>query len=110
MESFLTWGYVATFMGIVFCTSMLVEFFKEMPYIKKIPTKYFTAMVAFVLIFVSAIFLGEFAFINIPLMILNAILVAFTTTGQYDFHYRKVRLIEDKPEDEQKNELESLNK
>lgn len=110
MESFLTWGYVATFMGIVFCTSMLVEFFKEMPYIKKIPTKYFTAIIAFVLIFVSSIFLGEFTFINIPLMILNAILVAFTTTGQYDFHYRKVRLIEDKPEDEQKNDLEELNK
>ncbi len=107
MENFLTWDYVVTFMGIVFCTSMVVEFTKELPYIAKIKTKYYTAIVAFFLMLFGALFLGNFVFINIPLMMLNAILVAFTTTGQYDFHYRKVRLIEDKPEDDLVNDLEN---
>lgn len=107
MENFLTWGYVASFMGVIFCTSMVVEFVKEMKYIKNIETKYLTALVAFILMVFGALFLGDFEFINIPLMALNSILVAYTTTGQYDFHYRKVRLIEDKPtEEDVDNKLE----
>lgn len=105
MESFLTWEYVASFMGIVFCTSMVVEFLKELPYIKQIPTKYFTAIVSFALILFASIFLGNFRLVDLPLMMLNAILVTFTTSGQYDFHYRKVRLIEDKSQNEIQSDL-----
>ena len=98
MDNFLTWEYVASFIGLIFSTGMVVEFLKELPVIKNIPTKYFTAIVAFLIILFSSIFLGAFRFVDIPLMGLNAILVTFTASGQYDFHYRKVKLIEDNSE------------
>ena len=103
MNSFLTWEYVATFTGLVFCVQMVVEFFKELPYIKSIPTRYFTAMVSFVLILFSTIFTGVFTFKDLPLAGLNAILITFTACGGHDFHYKKVKSIEDKDEDKPEN-------
>lgn len=94
MTDFLTWSYITTFIGIVFCTQMLVEFFKELPFIKSIPTKYFTAIVAFVLILFGKIFVGDFSLIDIPLILLNSVLVTFTTTGGKDFNYKKVTIKE----------------
>lgn len=102
MDTFLTWQYVATFSGIVFCTSMVVEFFKEIPIIKNIPTRYFTTMVACLLITLSSIFTGTFSVNNILLILLNSILITYTAVGGHDFHYKKVNVIEDKEKDEMK--------
>ncbi|WP_034440335.1 hypothetical protein [Clostridium ihumii] len=98
MDSFLTWEYIATFVGMVFATSMVVEFIKEIKGIKNIQTKYLTVIVAFILIMIVNIALKTFKLINLPLMLLNSILIGFTSTGQYDFHYRKVKVIEDNKE------------
>lgn len=100
MTAFLTWQYVSTFMGLCFSTSIVVEFLKEIPLIKKIPTKYFACIIAFLLLLFCSVIGNTFVVMDIPLMLLNAILITFTTTGQYDFTYRKVRMIEKKPEDE----------
>ena len=90
MDSFLTWEYVATFEGVVFATNLFVNFTKELPYIKNISTKYYTSLVAFVLIILSSLTLSTFNFKDLPLVILNSILVTFTATGGYDFTYKKV--------------------
>lgn len=95
MNDFLTWGYVSTFAGLVFCTSMVVEFLKELKYLKAIPTRYFTCIVAVVLLVLSSIFTGSFMFNNIPLIFLNGILITYTATGGKDFHKKKVNVIED---------------
>ncbi|HBJ1650950.1 TPA: hypothetical protein LA460_003376 [Clostridium botulinum] len=96
MDTFLTWEYVSSFVGLVFVVGMVVEFFKEMPILKNIPTRYFTSMVAFILLLLSSIFTNTFSFNNLPLIILNAILITYTATGGHDFHYKKVNVIEDK--------------
>lgn len=98
MDNFLTWQYVASFIGMVFATSMTVEFIKEIKGIKSIPTKYLTVIVAFIIMILVNIALNSFKFMDLPLMILNSILVGFTSTGQYDFHYRKVKIIENTDE------------
>ena len=103
MNTFLDWQYVATFAGVVCCTQMVSEFFKELPYVKKMPTKYFCAIVSFILIILSMIFTEVFTFKDLPLAVLNAILITFTACGGHDFHYRKVRSIEDKEEDKPEN-------
>lgn len=97
MDSFLTWQYVATFAGIVFATNLFVNFTKELPYVKLMPTKYYTSIIAFVLIIMSNLSLGTFDIKNIPLMVLNSILITFTATGGYDFTYKKVTVSEEAP-------------
>lgn len=99
MNDFLTWQYVGTFIGMCFCTGMVTEFTKELPFVKKIPTKYFTAIIAFILLLFSNITGGTFNLINIPIIMLNSILICFTSTGGYDFHYRKTKVVEDKDSD-----------
>jgi hypothetical protein len=90
MDTFLTWEYVATFAGVVFATNLFVNFTKELPYIKNISTKYYTSLVAFMLIVLSSLTLSTFNVKDLPLVVLNSILVTFTATGGYDFTYKKV--------------------
>lgn len=90
MDTFLTWEYVATFAGVVFATNLFVNFTKELPYIKNISTKYYTSIVAFILILLSSLTLSTFNIKDIPLVVLNSILVTFTATGGFDFSYKKV--------------------
>lgn len=90
MDTFLTWEYVATFAGVVFATNLFVNFTKELPYIKNISTKYYTSIVAFILILLSSMTLSTFNVKDLPLVVLNSILVTFTATGGFDFSYKKV--------------------
>lgn len=84
-NTFLTWQYIATFAGLVFATNLFVNFTKELPAIKSMPTKYYTSIVALVLIVLSSITSGTFNYQDIPLMMLNSIIITFTATGSYDF-------------------------
>ena len=42
MNEFLTWEVLLTFTGLVTTTYMVTEFTKEIPVIKKLPTKYWS--------------------------------------------------------------------
>ena len=93
---FLTIDYISTFMGTVAVTMLIVQFLKELPGIKKIPTKYFTFIVAFLNILICSFITGNFAVSNLYLMLINAMLVTFTATGGYDFAAKNVKIQKDK--------------
>ena len=93
---FLTIDYISTFMGTVAVTMLIVQFLKELPGIKKIPTKYFTFIVAFLNILICSFITGNFAVSNLYLMLINAMLVTFTATGGYDFTIKNVKIQKDK--------------
>ena len=93
---FLTIDYISTFMGTVAVTMLIVQFLKELPGIKKIPTKYFTFVVAFMNILICSALTGNFALSNLYLMLINAMLVTFTATGGYDFAVKSVKIQKDK--------------
>lgn len=84
-ENFISIDYLSSFMGTVIITMLLVQFFKELPLVKGIPTKYFTFIVALVNILSCQIILGSFKVGHIYLILINAVLVTFTATGGYDF-------------------------
>lgn len=105
MDNFMSWSYVASFIGVTFCTQMLVEFTKEMRYVKNVPTRYLSAIVAFILILCSTLVMATFKFIDIPLYILNSILVCYTANGGYQFNYRKVKIAD---LDEVDNKIENI--
>ena len=89
---FLTIDYISTFMGTVAVTMLVVQFLKDLPGIKKIPTRYFTFVIAFLNILICSALTGNFAVSNLYLMLINAILVTFTSTGGYDFAIKNVTI------------------
>ena len=93
---FLTIDYLCTYMGTVVVTMLIVQFLKELPGIKKIPTKYFTFIVAFLNILICSFITGNFAVSNLYLMLINAMLVTFTATGGYDFAIKSVTIKNEK--------------
>jgi hypothetical protein len=93
---FLTIDYISTFMGTVAVTMLVVQFLKDLPGIKKIPTKYFTFVVAFMNILICSALTDNFALSNLYLMLINAMLVTFTATGGYDFAVKNVKIQKDK--------------
>lgn len=100
MDNFLSYQYIATFVGMVFTVGMATEFIKEIKFIKNVPTKYLTCVVAFVLILTCDLVIGTFKLVNIPLAMLNSILITFTATGSYDFNkkLKNNETIDDKTE------------
>ena len=96
---FLTIDYISTFMGTVAVTMLVVQFLKDLPGIKKIPTKYFTFIVAFLNILICSFITGNFAVSNLYLMLINAMLVTFTATGGYDFAAKNVTIKTQKDKD-----------
>lgn len=91
-NNFLTIDYLKTFMGTVVVTMLMVQFFKELPGIKKIPTRYFTFLVALFNILMCAILTDSFTIVGLYLMLINAMLVTFTATGGYDFTIGKIKV------------------
>lgn len=92
LDNFVTWNFVAGYMGTVIVTMLMVQFFKELPFIKTIPTKYFVFIIAFLNIVATSIATNTFLISNLYLMVVNAILVSFTSTGTYDFAIKPVKI------------------
>lgn len=88
---FVTWTYLASAVGQVAVVQMLVQFLKDLPGIKKMPTKYFTYIVAIALGFGCAFVIGPFKTTDIPLIVINAVIVTFAATGCYDYATKTVK-------------------
>lgn len=89
-NDFLSIQYISTFMGTVVVTMLMVQFLKELPYIKKLQTKYFTFIIAFFNILICSFSTNKFSIVNLYLMFINAMLVTFTATGGYDFSFKNI--------------------
>lgn len=105
MSNFLTMEYISTFMGLIFVTSMMVQFLKDLPYIKLVSTRYVTFFIALFNIIVCSVILGNFTLAGLYLMVLNSMLVTFSATGGYDFVAKKVNMkVDDKIVDNTKDD------
>ncbi|WP_125153687.1 hypothetical protein [Clostridium rectalis] len=91
INEFFSVDYISTFMGTVVVTMLMVQFLKELPGIKKIPTRYFAFIIAFLNILICSILTNTFNFNNLYLMFINAMLITFTTTGGYDFSINTIK-------------------
>ena len=84
MDNFITYDYLATFAGLTTSTFIVVNFLKELKFVKKIPTQYFSAIVSFVLLLITTLVSGKFDPANLPLIIINSILISCSSNGVYD--------------------------
>ena len=86
MDSFITWEALITFGGLTSATYMVVEFTKEIKWIKKIPTRYWCFVIAFLIMILTNVVLETFDIKNLLLYVLNSILITFSSNGLSDFN------------------------
>ena len=87
MDTFLTWEVLLTFSGLVGAVYMVVEFTKEIKFINKIPTKYWS-------------FFISFNYKDIVLYLLNSIVVSLSSNGLNDFNKGKSKETSEKHEND----------
>ena len=83
-ESFFTWGDVATYGGAVMAVLIITEFTKDLPGIRRIPTRLWAYLVALILLVTSAVFTADVVRAqDVLLCFINGVIVAMSAVGSY---------------------------
>lgn len=86
MENFLTWETLTTYTTFVSMVFMVVEFTKELKYINKIPTKYWSFIIAFLLLTITNIAMSNFRLVDIVIYSLTSISISLGSNGLSNFN------------------------
>ena len=86
MENFLTWDVLTTYASFVSMVFMVVEFTKDLKIIKKIPTKYWSFFIAFILLCATNIVMNTFMVADIILNLLTSISISLGSNGLSNFN------------------------
>ena len=86
MEQFLTWDVLKTYASFVAIVFMVVEFTKELKIVKKIPTRYWSFFISFVLLVTTNIVMDSFRAIDIILYVLTSISISLRSNGLSNFN------------------------
>ena len=89
MDNFLSWDTLTTYASFVTIVFMVVEFTKGVKYIKKIPTKYWSFFIAFILLTITNIVMGTFRAVDIVIYLLTAISISLGSNGLSNFNNGK---------------------
>ena len=89
MEQFISWEILTTYATFVTIVFMVVEFIKELKYVKKLKTKYLSFIVSFVLLTVVNIVMKDFRFVDVILYALSAISISLGANGLSNFNKNK---------------------
>ncbi len=83
-EHFFTWGDLVTYGGAVMAVLIITEFTKDLPGIRKIPTRIWAYMVALVLLVPAAVFTADtIRAEDVLLCLVNGVLVAMAAVGSF---------------------------
>lgn len=86
MDNFLTWEVLTTYASFISIVFMVVEFTKELKFIDKIPTKYWSFIVSFVLLLITNLVMNTFKLEDIILYILTSISISLGSNGLSNFN------------------------
>lgn len=89
MDNFLSWDTLTTYASFVTIVFMVVEFTKGLKYIKKIPTKYWSFFIAFILLTITNIVMGTFRAVDIVIYLLTSISISLGSNGLSNFNNGK---------------------
>ena len=87
-DSFFDWQMLGTYAGATLAVMVIVEFTKELPGIKAIPTRLWAYFMAVVLLILSAVFTGKVDAPTVFLCLVNAVIVAMAAVGGYDITHK----------------------
>lgn len=89
MDNFLSWDTLTTYASFITIVFMVVEFTKGLKYIKKIPTKYWSFFIAFILLTITNIVMETFRAVDIVIYLLTAISISLGSNGLSNFNNGK---------------------
>lgn len=86
MENFMTWETLLTYTTFVSTIFMVVEFTKELPLIKKIPTRYWSFLISLGLLIIVNIVMRNFKWEDIVLYALSSMAISLGSNGLSNFN------------------------
>lgn len=86
MEQFITWEMLKTYTSFVAIVYMVVEFTKGLPLIKKMPTKYWSFIITFILLTFVNIASNEFSSMDLVLYALSGVSISLGANGLSNFN------------------------
>lgn len=89
MDNFLSWDTLTTYASFVTIVFMVVEFTKELKFINKIPTKYWSFLIALILLTITNIVMKTFKTFDIVIYILTSISISLGSNGLSNFNKRE---------------------
>ncbi|MGI6191988.1 MAG: hypothetical protein ACOYI3_00285 [Christensenellales bacterium] len=84
MNEFFTWGALGTYAGALLATTLFTQLFKGVSFLKKIPTRIFSYVIAFIVLVLSRLFTDGFDLSAVALCLINAAVVSLASNGAYD--------------------------
>ncbi|GEM_PF-3187319 len=94
ITNFLTMKFLSGFTGTIVGVELLIACTKELPGIKRIPTRFYTFILALIHLVVVSFVAGSLAFTigNFYLMVINALLISVILCGGYDVVIGNVKI------------------
>ena len=86
MENFMTWETLLTYTTFVSTIFMVVEFTKELPFIKKIPTTYWSFLISLGLLIIVNVVMKNFKWEDIVLYALSSMAISLGSNGLSNFN------------------------
>lgn len=83
MQDFFNYEYLGTLAGATAATTLIVQFLKKLPVIKKLRTRWLVLIVATSLIIAVALITGQFRIYNLLLYIINSLFVTTLSIGSW---------------------------
>ena len=84
IEQFLSWSDLASYGGAVMAVLIITEFTKDLPGIRRIPTRLWAYLIALVLLVTAAVFTADKVRAeDILLCFVNGVIVAMAAVGSY---------------------------
>lgn len=73
-----------TYSGATLATTLLTQLFKELSFIKKIPTRIFSYAVSLVVMLLAMLFEGTLNIKTASIALINSVVVALAANGAFD--------------------------
>ena len=89
MEQFITWDILKTYATFVATVFMVVEFTKDLKFIKSIQTKYWSFIVAFILLIIVNAVMDNFRLVDIILYALSSMSISLGANGLSNFNKKE---------------------
>lgn len=86
MKQFITWDMLQTYTTFVTIVFMIVEFTKNLKVLKKIKTKYWSFIVASILLTITNMVVGTFRPVDVILYLLSGISISLGANGLSNFN------------------------
>ena len=89
MDNFVNWSMLVDWVTFVSIILGITQFTKDLKFIKKIPTKYWSFFIALTLMIISNLEAETFRLVDIVLYIISSIFASMNANGIYDFSNKK---------------------